>query len=461
MFSLNKKTISKKEQDVLDYVNRVYQKLEERDPNETEFLQATKLLFDSLIPVLVKNSTYIEHNILERIIEPERVITFRVPWVDDEDNMRVNRGYRVQFNSAIGPYKGGIRFHPSVNLSIMKFLGLTQIFKNSLTGQQIGGGKGGADFDPKGRSEQEIMRFCQSYMTELVNYIGPDTDIPAGDIGVGKREIGYMFGQYKRLQGTYHAGVLTGKAINYGGSRGRTEATGYGTIYFVNEMLKDNNLSFKNATLIASGSGNVAIYAMEKAIKLGAKVVACSDSNGYIYDPNGLSLQTIKRLKIDENARISEYVNTHPDAEYFDDNSKIWSVPCDIALPCATQNEIDEVSAKNLIQNGVKVVAEGANMPCTSDAINLFIENKVLFGPAQAVNAGGVAASALEMAQNSSRLAWTAEQVDDELQIIMKRIYRRCTKAAQTYGQPNNLVVGSNIAGFTKVANTMIELGNI
>lgn len=461
MFSLNKETISKEEQKVLDYMNRVYQKLEERDTHETEFLQAAKLLFQSLIPVFVKDHTYMDNNILERIIEPERVISFRVPWVDDNNNMRVNRGYRVQYNSAIGPYKGGIRFHPSVNLSIMKFLGLTQIFKNSLTGQPIGGGKGGADFDPKGKSEQEIMRFCQSYMTELSNHIGPDTDIPAGDIGVGKREIGYMFGQYKRLKGAYHSGVLTGKAINYGGSRGRTEATGYGTIYFVDEMLKDNNLSFKNATLIASGSGNVAIFAMEKAIKLGAKVVACSDSNGYIYDPNGLSLQTIKRLKLDENARISKYVDTHTDAEYFDDNSQIWSIPCDIALPCATQNEIDAESAKNLIQNGVKVVAEGANMPCTGDAIDLFIENNILFGPAQAVNAGGVAASALEMAQNSSRLAWSTEQVDEELQIIMKRIYRRCTKAAQTYGQPNNLVVGSNIAGFTKVANTMIELGNI
>lgn len=461
MFSLNKETISKKEQNVLDYMNRVYQKLEERDAHETEFLQAAKLLFQSLIPVFVKNNTYIEYNILERIIEPERTITFRVPWVDDENNMRVNRGFRVQYNSAIGPYKGGIRFHPSVNLSIIKFLGLTQIFKNSLTGQPIGGGKGGADFDPKGKSEQEIMRFCQSYMTELANHIGPDTDVPAGDIGVGKREVGYMFGQYKRLQGEYQSGVLTGKALNYGGIRGRTEATGYGTIYFVDEMLKDNNLSFKNATLIASGSGNVAIYAMEKAIKLGAKVVACSDSNGYIYDANGLSLQTIKRLKLHENARISEYIETHPDAEYFDDNSKIWSVPCDIALPCATQNEIDENSAKNLIQSGVKVVAEGANMPCTSEAIDLFIENKILFGPAQAVNAGGVAASALEMAQNSARLAWTAEELDDELKSIMKRIYRRCNKAAQKYGEPNNLVVGSNIAGFTKVADTMIELGNI
>src|SRR5690625_4239390 len=404
-------------------MNRVYQKLEERDAHETEFLQAAKLLFQSLIPVFVKNNTYIEYNILERIIEPERTITFRVPWVDDENNMRVNRGFRVQYNSAIGPYKGGIRFHPSVNLSIIKFLGLTQIFKNSLTGQPIGGGKGGADFDPKGKSEQEIMRFCQSYMTELANHIGPDTDVPAGDIGVGKREVGYMFGQYKRLQGEYQSGVLTGKALNYGGIRGRTEATGYGTIYFVDEMLKDNNLSFKNATLIASGSGNVAIYAMEKAIKLGAKVVACSDSAGYVYDRNGLSLQTIKRIKFSEGARISEYVKTHPEAEYFDDGSKIWSIPCNIALPCATQNEIDEESAKMLVKNGVQVVAEGANMPCSIEAIDIFLENDIMFGPAQAVNAGGVACSSLEMAQNSQRLSWTVEQVDEQLQQMMKTIY--------------------------------------
>lgn len=456
-----KENVTKEEQAVIEYMNDIYHKVKERDPHEKEFLQATKILFNSLIPVFVKNRTYMEHNILERIIEPERVIQFRVPWVDDEGRVQVNRGYRVQFNSAIGPYKGGIRFHPTVNLSVMKFLALTQIFKNSLTGQPIGGGKGGADFDPKGKSDNEIMRFCQSYMTELFKYIGPDTDVPAGDIGVGKREVGYMFGQYKRLQGAFHAGVLTGKSINFGGSLGRTEATGYGTIYFVQEMLKDQRMDFRNKTIITSGSGNVAIYAMEKAIKLGAKVVACSDSNGYIYDKNGLSLQTIKRIKFDEGGRIKEYINAHPEAEYFDDCSKIWSVPCDIALPCATQNEIDEESAQMLVNNGVKVVAEGANMPCTPEAIDIFLENGVLFGPAQAVNAGGVACSALEMAQNSTRLSWSFEKVDEELQKIMRNIYRNCVKAANKYGYPGNLVVGANIAGFTKVADTMIEQGVI
>jgi len=452
---------SKEEKEIIEYMRITFAKIEERDPHEKEFLQATKILFNSLIPVFVKNRTYIEHNILERLIEPERIITFRVPWIDDEGKAQVNRGYRVQFNSALGPYKGGIRFHPSVNLSVMKFLSLTQIFKNSLTGQAIGGGKGGADFDPKGKSDNEIMRFCQSYMTELFRHIGPDTDVPAGDIGVSKREVGYMFGQYKRLRGAYEAGVLTGKGLNYGGSIGRTEATGYGTIYFVEEMLKDKRMNFKNKTLIASGSGNVAIYAMEKAIKLGAKVVACSDSGGYIYDRNGLSLQTIKRIKFSEGRRISEYVKTHPEAEYFDDCSQIWSIPCDIALPCATQNEIDENSAKMLVQNGVEVVAEGANMPCTMEAIDIFLGNDVMFGPAQAVNAGGVACSSLEMAQNSARLSWTFEQVDEQIQVIMKDIYSSCKRAANQYGHPGNLVVGANIAGFTKVADTMIEQGVI
>jgi len=456
-----KDNASQEEQAAIQYMNDIYEKIKARDPHETEFLQATKMLFDSLIPVFVKNRTYKEHNILERIIEPERVIIFRVPWVDDNGIVQVNRGYRVQFNSAIGPYKGGIRFHPSVNLSVMKFLALTQIFKNSLTGQPIGGGKGGADFDPKGKSDNEIMQFCQSFMTELYKHIGPDTDVPAGDIGVGKREVGYMFGQYKRLQGAYQAGVLTGKGLNYGGSLGRTEATGYGTIYFVEEMLKDARMDFYNLTLIASGSGNVAIHAMDKAIKLGARVVACSDSNGYIYDKNGLSLQTIQRIKVEEGGRIKEYIDYHPEAEYFDDCSKIWSVPCDIALPCATQNEIDEQSAKILVQNGVKIVAEGANMPCTIEAINTFIDNGISFGPAQAVNAGGVACSALEMAQNSARLSWTFEQVDEQLKIIMKNIYRNCKRAAKRYGSPGNLVIGANIAGFTKVADTMIEQGAI
>lgn len=456
-----KENASKEEQAAIEYMNEIYKKVEARDPHETEFLQATKMLFDSLIPVFVKERTYKDHNILERIIEPERVISFRVPWVDDSGIVQINRGYRVQFNSAIGPYKGGIRFHPSVNLSVMKFLALTQIFKNSLTGQPIGGGKGGADFDPKGKSDNEIMRFCQSFMTELYRYIGPNTDVPAGDIGVGKREVGYMFGQYKRMQGAYESGILTGKGLNYGGSLGRTEATGYGTIYFVEEMLKDHRMDFHNMTLITSGSGNVSIHAMEKAIKLGAKVVACSDSNGYVYDNNGLSLQTIKRIKVEEGGRIKEYIDTHPEAEYFDDCSGIWSVPCDIALPCATQNEIDEKSANILVQNGVKVVAEGANMPCTIEAIDTFIDSGILFGPAQAVNAGGVACSALEMAQNSARLNWTFEQVDNEIQHIMKNIYRNCTRAASRYGNPGNLVVGANIAGFTKVADTMIEQGAI
>lgn len=460
LLTTNEKT-SEKEQKVIEHMQAIYEKLKERDPHETEFLQAAKILFDSLVPVFVKNPIYKQHNILDRLMEPERTIVFRVPWIDDAGKARVNRGYRVQFNSAIGPYKGGIRFHPSVNLSVMKFLALTQIFKNALTGQAIGGGKGGADFDPKGKSDNEIMRFCQSYMTELYKHIGPDTDIPAGDIGVGKREIGYMFGQYKRLQTAYQAGILTGKGINYGGSLGRTEATGYGTIYFVKQMLKENRMSLRNMTMITSGSGNVAIYAMDKAIKLGAKVVACSDSNGYIYDKNGLSLQTIKRIKFSEGARISEYIKSHPEAEYFDDCSKIWSVPCDIALPCATQNEIEVHSAKTLVQNGVKLVAEGANMPCSIDAIDTFLEAGVLFGPAQAVNAGGVACSSLEMAQNSSRMRWTFEQVDEELQKIMKDIYKNCVRAANKYEHPGNLVVGANIAGFTKVADTMIEQGVI
>src|SRR5690625_4112339 len=339
----------------------------------------------------------------------------------------------------------------------MKVLGLTQIFKNSLTGQPIGGGKGGADFDPKGKSDQEIMRFCQSYMIELTKHISPDLDVPAGDIGVGRREIGYMFGQYKRLQNAFHAGIFTGKGINYGGSLGRTEATGYGVIYFVEEMLKDHRMNLKNMTLVASGSGNVAIHAMEKAIQLGAKVVACSDSSGFIFDKNGLSLQTVKRIKLSEGARINEYVKSHPGAEYFDDCSKIWTVPCDIAIPCATQNELDKTGAKALVGNGVKVIAEGANMPCTADAIDYFLENDILFGPAQAVNAGGVACSALEMAQNSSRMAWSFEKVDEELKKIMKNIYRNCIKASTKYNHPGNIVVGANIAWFTKVADTMIE----
>ncbi|WP_017729115.1 NADP-specific glutamate dehydrogenase [Halalkalibacterium ligniniphilum] len=444
-----------------DYVNRVYEAVIKRNPNESEFHQAVKEIFDSLVPVFEKHPKYMENGILERISEPERMITFRVPWVDDQGKVQVNRGFRVQFNSNIGPYKGGLRFHPSVNASIIKFLGFEQIFKNSLTGQPIGGGKGGSDFDPKGKSDGEVMRFTQSFMTELAKHIGPDVDVPAGDIGVGAREIGYMFGQYKRLRGGYEAGILTGKGVGYGGSLTRTEATGYGTVYFVEEMLKDKGLSFDGSTVVVSGSGNVSIYAIEKATQLGAKVVACSDSNGYIYDKNGINLETVKRLKEVERKRISEYVAEHPEAEYHEGCAGIWLIPCDIALPCATQNEIDEASAKVLVNNGVKAVGEGANMPSTLEAIDIFHENNVLFGPAKAVNAGGVAVSALEMAQNSMRLSWTFEEVDAKLQEIMTNIYRNSVNAAAEYGHPDNLVVGANIAGFLKVADAMMVQGVI
>lgn len=446
---------------IKDYVNRLFKTIQMRNPNEGEFQQAVKEVLDSLVPVLVKNPIYIKQAVLERMIEPERLITFRVPWVDDKGNIQVNRGFRVQFNSAIGPYKGGLRFHPSVNASIIKFLGFEQIFKNSLTGQPIGGGKGGSDFDPKGKSDLEIMRFCQSFMTELSRHIGPDIDVPAGDIGVGAREIGYMFGQYKKLKGAYEAGVLTGKGIGYGGSLGRKEATGYGLVYFVKEMLKSQGLSFKGSTVVVSGSGNVSIYAMEKAMQFGAKVVACSDSIGYVYDPNGIDLETVKRLKEVENKRMFEYVREHPDAIYQEGCSGIWAIPCDIALPCATQNELNKEAAEMLVSNGVKAVGEGANMPSTLQAIDTFIGHHVLFAPAKAANAGGVAVSALEMAQNSARLAWTFEEVDLKLQDIMKEIYRKSLKASEDYEAPGNLVVGANIAGFVKVADAMIQQGVI
>ncbi|MGN1385620.1 MAG: NADP-specific glutamate dehydrogenase [Bacillus sp. (in: firmicutes)] len=443
------------------YVSKVYESVQKRNPHEPEFLQAVKEIFDSLVPVFAMHPKYIEHNILERISEPERIISFRVPWVDDQGNIQVNRGYRVQFNSNIGPYKGGIRFHPSVNASIIKFLGFEQIFKNSLTGQPIGGGKGGSDFDPKGKSDGEIMRFTQSFMTELCKYIGPDTDVPAGDIGVGAREIGFMFGQYKRIRGSFDAGVLTGKGLGYGGSLTRTEATGYGAVYFVEEMLKEKGLSFDKSTVVVSGSGNVSIYAIEKAHQLGATVVACSDSNGYIYDPNGINLDTVKRIKEVERKRISEYVKEHPNAQYAEGCQSIWSIPCDIALPCATQNEIDHVSAQMLVENGVKAIGEGANMPSTLEAIEVFLNNGVLFGPAKAANAGGVAVSALEMSQNSMRLSWSFEEVDEKLHGIMKNIYSSSMQAAEEYGYPGNLVVGANIAGFVKVADAMIVQGLI
>ncbi|MEG6523295.1 NADP-specific glutamate dehydrogenase [Desulfotomaculum sp. 1211_IL3151] len=443
------------------YVKEVYESVQRRNPNESEFHQAVKEILESLVPALAKHPEYMENSILERLVEPERMITFRVPWVDDQGKPRVNRGFRVQFNSAIGPYKGGIRFHPSVNASIMKFLGFEQILKNSLTGQPIGGGKGGSDFDPKGKSDGEMMRFTQSFMTELCKYIGPDIDVPAGDIGVGAREIGFMFGQYKRIRGGYEAGVLTGKGLSYGGSLARKEATGYGAVYLVEEMLKDKGLSFNGSTVVISGSGNVAIYATEKASQLGAKVVACSDSNGYVYDKNGIDLKTVKRLKEIERKRISEYVKEHPEAEYFEGCSGIWSIPCDIAMPCATQNEIDENSAKTLVSNGVKAIGEGANMPSTLEAINVFLKNNVLFAPAKAANAGGVSVSALEMSQNSMRLSWTFEEVDNKLHDIMTNIYRSSVKAAEEYGYPGNLVVGANIAGFIKVAEAMLAQGVI
>ena len=446
-------------QEAVSYVQSVFETVQKRNPNEPEFHQAVKETLDSLVPVLTKHPQYQNAGILERLVEPERAIIFRVPWVDDQGKVQVNRGYRVQFNSAIGPYKGGLRFHPSVNVSIIKFLGFEQVLKNSLTGQPIGGGKGGSDFDPKGKSDNEIMRFTQSFMTELYRYIGPDVDVPAGDIGVGAREIGYMFGQYKRIRSGNEAGVLTGKSIQYGGSLGRPEATGYGCVYFVEEMLKSKDMSFEGQTVVVSGSGNVSIHAIEKAQQIGAKVVACSDSNGYIYDPEGICLETLRRLKDVERKRISEYVKEHPHAAYTEGWQGIWTIPCDIALPCATQNEIDEASAAILISNGVKAIGEGANMPSTLEAIDLFLQNNVLFGPAKAANAGGVAVSALEMAQNSMRLSWTFEEVDNRLHLIMKNIYNSSVQAAEEFECPGNLVVGANIAGFRKVADAMLAQG--
>lgn len=446
-------------QEAVSYVQSIFETVQKRNPNESEFHQAVKEILDSLVPILTKYPQYQEAGILERLVEPERVITFRVPWVDDKGKVQVNRGYRVQFNSAIGPYKGGLRFHPSVNVSIIKFLGFEQILKNSLTGLPIGGGKGGSDFDPKGKSDNEIMRFTQSFMTELYKYIGPDTDVPAGDIGVGAREIGYMFGQYKRIRGGNEAGVLTGKSIQYGGSLGRPEATGYGCVYFVEEMLKSKDMSFEGQTVVVSGSGNVSIHAIEKAHQLGAKVVACSDSNGYIYDPEGICLETLRRLKDVERKRVSEYVKEHPRATFTEGCQGIWTIPCDIALPCATQNEINESDAAILVSNGVKAIGEGANMPSTLEAIDLFLKNDVLFGPAKAANAGGVAVSALEMSQNSMRLSWTFEEVDNRLHLIMKNIYESSVQAAEEFDCAGNLVVGANIAGFRKVADAMLAQG--
>ncbi|THF83537.1 NADP-specific glutamate dehydrogenase [Cohnella fermenti] len=441
------------------YIEQIFSKVQQKNPNESEFHQAVYEILVTLKPVLEQHPEFIEQGIVESIVEPERMVTFRVPWLDDAGRVQVNRGFRVQFNSAIGPYKGGLRFHPSVNASIIKFLGFEQIFKNSLTGLPIGGGKGGSDFDPKGKSDREIMHFCQSFMTELYRYLGQDTDVPAGDIGVGAREIGYMFGQYKRIRGVSEAGVLTGKGLEYGGSLARKEATGYGCVYFVDEMLQAAGKSFEGKTVVVSGSGNVSIYAIEKAAQLGAKIVACSDSGGYIYDPNGINLDTVKQLKEVERKRIDEYVRFHPEAEYHSGCTGIWTIPCDIALPCATQNEIDEESAKTLVRNGVIAIGEGANMPSTLEAIDVFLKGGVLFGPAKAANAGGVAVSALEMSQNSMRYSWTFEEVDEKLKGIMKAIHQHSADAAVNYGTPGNLVAGANIAGFLKVAKIMMAHG--
>ena len=443
----------------MSYVQDVLNDLIARNPGQPEFHQAATEVLNSIAPVVEKNPKYQEVSLLERLVEPERIVMFRVPWVDDNGKVQVNKGYRVQFNSAIGPYKGGLRFHPSVNLGIIKFLGFEQIFKNSLTGLPIGGGKGGSDFDPKGKSDREVMAFCQSFMTELQRHIGADTDVPAGDIGVGAREIGYMYGQYKRINNLYE-GVLTGKGLTYGGSLIRTEATGYGLIYLTEAMLKDHGIEIAGKTAVVSGSGNVAIYATQKLQQLGAKVVAMSDSNGYIYDEEGIDLAAIKEIKEVKRGRVKDYLAYRPNAKYTEGKG-IWTIKCDLAFPCATQNELNEEDAKALVKNGVIAVAEGANMPSTIEATNVFLDNKILFAPGKAANAGGVATSALEMSQNSQRLSWTAEEVDAKLKDIMVNIYRNISSAAKEYDAEDNFVVGANIAGFKKVADTMLAHGII
>ena len=439
------------------YVNKVLGELIANNPNQPEFHQAATEVLNSLKLVVDNDEKYAKVGLLERLVEPERQILFRVPWVDDKGNVRVNRAYRVQFNSAIGPYKGGLRFHPSVNLSIIKFLGFEQTFKNGLTSLPIGGGKGGSDFDPKGKSDREVMAFCQSFMTELARHIGADTDVPAGDIGVGGREIGFLYGQYKRIKNIYE-GVLTGKGLTYGGSLARTEATGYGLLYFMEEMLKDHGQSIKGKTVLVSGSGNVAIYATEKTVHLGGKVVTLSDSNGWIYDKDGIDLAVVKEIKEVRRGRISEYLNYRPNAEYHEGRG-LWHVKADIALPCATQNELDLDDAKALVRNGIIAVGEGANMPTTLDATEYLIENKVFFCPGKAANAGGVATSGLEMSQNSARLSWSFEEVDARLKGIMENIYHSAANAAKQYGRTDNFVVGANIAGFLKVADAMMAQG--
>ncbi|HPT84492.1 MAG TPA: NADP-specific glutamate dehydrogenase [Bacillota bacterium] len=440
------------------YLADVYANVEKRNPGEPEFLQAVREVLESLEPVVERRHDIVNAGIIDRIVEPERIVTFRVSWVDDSARVQVNRGFRVQFNSAIGPYKGGIRFHPSVNASILKFLGFEQVFKNSLTGLPMGGGKGGSDFDPKGKSEGEVMRFCQSFMTELYRHIGADVDVPAGDIGVGAREVGYMFGQYKRITNQF-TGVLTGKGLSYGGSLVRKEATGYGLCYLTDEMLRQHGTSFAGKTVVISGSGNVAIYAAEKAMQLGAKVVAMSDSNGYVYDKDGIKLDVVRQIKEVERGRIREYAERVPGSVYNEGCRGIWGIKCDIALPCATQNELYGEDAVKLVENGVIAVAEGANMPCTPEAIEIFQSKGVLFAPAKAANAGGVATSGLEMAQNSQRLPWSFEEVDARLHTIMRNIYKTISETAKEYGYEGNLVVGANIAGFLKVADAMMWQG--
>jgi glutamate dehydrogenase (NADP+) len=440
------------------YVARTLEAVKKRNPGEPEFHQAVTEVLESLIPVIERNKEFEEAGILERIVEPERQIIFRVPWVDDQGRAQVNRGIRVQYNSALGPYKGGMRFHASVNTSIIKFLGFEQIFKNSLTGLAMGGGKGGSDFDPKGKSNNEVMRFCQSFMTELCRHIDADTDVPAGDICVGAREIGYMFGQYKRIKNIFH-GVLTGKGLLYGGSLARTEATGYGCVYFCEEMLKDKKTGFENKKVVISGSGNVAIYAAQKVQSMGAKVIAMSDSNGYVHDADGIKLDIVKRLKEIERKRISEYANEVKSAKYTEGCFDIWNIPCDVALPCATQNELDGNSAQTLVKNGCIAVAEGANMPSTPEAVKIFLDAKIAYGPGKAANAGGVATSGLEMSQNSQRLSWTFDEVDAKLHQIMINIHASAKNAAAEYNTPGNLVNGANIAGFLKVARVMLAQG--
>jgi len=439
-------------------IQEVYEEVLKRNPGEVEFHQAVKEVLDCLEQVLQSHPEYLDGRVLERLVEPERQIIFRVPWQDDQGNYRVNRGFRVEFNNALGPYKGGLRFHPSVYLGIIKFLGFEQILKNSLTGLMMGGGKGGSDFDPKGKSNDEVMRFCQSFMNELYRHIGPDTDVPAGDIGVGGREIGYMFGQYKRLRNAFE-GVLTGKGLNWGGSLVRTEATGYGLVYIMEAVLREKGKDIGDMTVSISGSGNVAIFATEKVQQLGGKVVTLSDSNGFIYDPEGIKLETVKKLKLLERKRIKEYLATHKNAKYTEGCGGIWNVKCDVALPCATQNELDEAGAKALVRNGCIAVGEGANMPTTPEAAKILMDNKAIFVPGKAANAGGVAVSGLEMAQNSQRLPWTFEKADAELKNIMLTIYSSISRAAEEYGCRGNFIAGANIAGFVKVADAMLDQG--